>query len=75
MTARKNGSTFTARPFTASALTAELYRHAQMTGAGSPTFEKSKLLATLAGRVIGFHRTQIEYAKARKEKPEIPFLK
>jgi hypothetical protein len=38
-------------------------------------WEKVKQIANVAGKVIGTAKVQVEYALARKEKPEIPFLK
>jgi hypothetical protein len=55
-------------------LTADLYRHAKSAGSGKPTSEKTKLLALVAGKIIGCKRVEIDYARERKEKPEISDL-
>lgn len=45
-----------------------------LASAAIPT-EQAKELANTAGKIISSAKAQLEYAHARKEKPEIPFLK
>jgi hypothetical protein len=42
---------------------------------GDKTLDEGNTLANLAGKIINGMRVQIDYARARKETPEIAFMK
>ena len=52
-----------------------LLAYADALRADSVPLAKVKEYANIAGKIIKSATSQIEYAVARKEKPEIPFMK
>lgn len=41
---------------------------------GQKTIDEANAIANLAGKIVGIMRVKIEYARARKEMPSVPFI-